>query len=94
LAVVTLSMDDPSEMDPVRAQLLTSGAVGLTNLISEYGSGSQSAEAFEVPGGALPHYKLYDRSGKLRRTFGLDPSAKHQFTTADVDAAVAKLLAE
>jgi thiol-disulfide isomerase/thioredoxin len=94
LAVITLSMDDPGDFDAIRAQLVKSGAVNLTNLISEYGAGSKSADAFEVAGGALPHYKLYDRAGKLRRTFGLDPTAKRQFTPADIDAAVAELLAE
>jgi len=94
LAVVTLSMDDPANKDEVRKVLLRSGATGLTDLLSEYGAGSKSVDAFEVPGGALPHYKLYDRTGQLRRTFALDPSAKQQFTPADVDQAVEKLLAE
>jgi thiol-disulfide isomerase/thioredoxin len=94
LAVVTLSMDSPQDFDQVRAVLIHKGAGSVTNLISEFGAGSESADAFDVPGGALPHYKLYDRTGKLRRTFGLDPAAKRQFTMADVDAAVAELLAE
>jgi thiol-disulfide isomerase/thioredoxin len=94
LAVVTLSLDDPADKDEVRKVLLRSGAGGLTNLVSEYSGGSESVDAFEVPGGALPHYKLYDRKGELRHTFALDPAAKKQFTTGDVDAAVEKLLAE
>jgi thiol-disulfide isomerase/thioredoxin len=94
LAVVTLSFDDPDEAEHVREVLRAKGADKLTNLISQFGGGSQSVEAFEVPGGALPHYKLYDRQGKLRRTFEVDPAAERQFTTSDVDAAVAELLAE
>ena len=94
LAVVTLSLDEPADKDEVRKLLVKSGAGGLTNLLSEYGSGSESVVAFEVPGGALPHYKLYDRQGDLRQTFALDPAAKRQFTPADVDQAVAELLAE
>ena len=94
LAVVTLSMDEPADKDEVRAILLNNGAGSLSNLLSEYGGGSDAVDAFEVPGGALPHYKLYDRAGKLRRTFALDPAAKTQFTPADVDRAVAELLAE
>jgi hypothetical protein len=58
------------------------------------GTSSESFDAFEIASGALPHYKLYDRTGKLRRTFELDPSAKKQFTPADIDAAVTELLAE
>jgi hypothetical protein len=79
---------------PVRATLERVGANRLTNLVSEYGGGSRSAEEFDVTGGAIPHYKLYDRSGKLRQTFGIDPAAERQYTPADIDAAVAKLLAE
>jgi thiol-disulfide isomerase/thioredoxin len=94
LAVVTLSMDEPDNLAPVRAVLDAKGADRLTNLISKFGSGPQSIEAFEIPGGALPHYKLYDRSGKLRQTFAVDPAAERQFTPADIDAAVAELLAE
>jgi len=78
----------------VRRALATVGAGPVTHLVSKFGGSPQSSEAFEVPGGALPHYKLYDRSGKLRRTFELDPSAKQQFTPADVETAVAELLAE
>ena len=91
---VTLSLDDPADKDEVRKVLIKSGADGLTNLLSEYGGGSESVDAFEIPGGALPHYKLYDRKGQLRRTFALDPAAKKQFTLADVEQAVAAMLAE
>jgi hypothetical protein len=51
-------------------------------------------EAFAIDGGALPHYKLYDRHGQLRHTFALDPSASEQFTSEDIDAAVVALLME
>ena len=94
LIVVTVSLDDPDLLAPIRAALERSGAGNLVNLVSKYGGGSRSAEEFDVTGGAIPHYKLYDRSGKLRRTFSIDPTAKRQFTPADIDAAVAELLAE
>ena len=64
------------------------------NLQSKQGGSSDSMEVFEITSGALPHYKLFDRTGKLRRTFELDPAANEQFTPADIDAAVIKLLAE
>ena len=51
-------------------------------------------EAFDIQGGALPHYKLYDRTGRLRHTFALDPTADRQFTLQEIDAAVEQLLAE
>ena len=93
LTVVTVSMDDPTDPVPVQKQLLQRGAARLVNLISE-ATGPQGVEAFEIEGGALPHYKLYDRQGKLRRTFGVDPAAEKQFTTDDVAAAVAELVDE
>lgn len=93
-ALLTVSFDDPGKVAAVQGVLAAKGgdAHG-THYISLPG-GSQSMEDFEIDGGALPHYKLYDRTGKLRRTFALDPSAEKQFTTDDIDAAVAELLAE
>lgn len=94
LAVVTLSLDDPDKLPQIRSALGAIVSEQVRHLVSEFGGGSTSVEVFEIPGGALPHYKLYDRSGNLRRTFQLDPSAQGQFTPADVDKAVAELLAE
>ena len=87
LAVVTGRLGGPQMLAPVRPPLAP-------GVVSEYGGGSRSVEEFDVTGGATPYYKLYDRSGKLRQTFGIDPAAERQFTPADIDAAVAKLLAE
>jgi thiol-disulfide isomerase/thioredoxin len=96
LALVTLNFDDPDAAEQVGTVLAKAGAnaAGVTNLQSKLGSSSESMDAFEIASGALPNYKLFDRQGKLRGTFELDPSAKKQYTPADVDAAVAKLLAE
>jgi thiol-disulfide isomerase/thioredoxin len=48
---------------------------------------------FEIAGGALPHFKLYDKKGKLFKTFAVDPDAEKQFSLEDIDAAVQELLA-
>ncbi len=95
LAVVTLNFDDPSKSAQV-AKVLTSkgGSARQTHFLSREGGGSQSMDDFEITSGALPHYKLYDRAGKLRLTFELDPTADRQFTTADLDAAVDELVRE
>lgn len=95
LAVVTLNFDSPTKSEQVAKMLTSKGgdAVG-THFISRQGGSPQSMDEFEISNGALPHYKLYDRTGKLRRTFELDPTAEKQFTTADIDAAVAELLNE
>ena len=97
LAVVTLNFDDSDATDAVRKALATEPARAprsVTNLQSQLGGSSESMDAFEIASGALPHYKLFDREGKLRAAFELDPAAKKQFTPADIDAAVAKLLGE
>lgn len=94
LAVVTLSFDSPDKLEQLKRQLDFPGTRRVTHLVSQFGSGTQSMTAFEIPNGALPHYKLYDRTGALRQTFQLDPAAETQFTSADVDAALSELLAE
>ena len=94
LAVVTVSCDEPTESDRVAKFLSTKQAGGATNLISQFGGSPQTMDEFEIASGAVPFYKLYDRAGRLRQTFGIDPAAKKQFTPADIEAAVEKLLAE
>ncbi len=94
LNVVTLSFDDPSKIDAINNLLTTKGGEAGTHFIYKYGGGSKAMDEFEITGGALPHYKLFDRTGKLRRTFALDPTAQKQFTTDDIDQAVNELLSE
>lgn len=91
---VTIAMEDPEGSDRLRRLLSDRGAHATVNLVSENGGGSGAMEAFEITGGALPHYKLYDRSGQLRRIFALDPAAAEQFTSEDIALAVEELLAE
>jgi thiol-disulfide isomerase/thioredoxin len=94
LAVVTVSCDEPTESDRVTKFLSTQQASGATNLISQFGGSPRTMDEFEIAGGAVPFYKLYDRAGQLRQSFGIDPAAKKQFTSADIEAAVERLLAE
>lgn len=94
LAVVTVSCDEPAESDRVAKLLSSKQASGATNLISQFGGSPRTMEEFEITSGAVPFYKLYDRKGQLRQTFGIDPVAKKQFTPAEIDAAIEQLLAE
>jgi thiol-disulfide isomerase/thioredoxin len=93
LAVVSVSLDQPSDLPDVRAFLESEDAT-FDNLLSKYGSGTESVEVFDIPGGALPHYKLYDRRGKLRHTFSLEPTAERQFSPEDIRQQVEQLLME
>ena len=95
LVVVTVSVDEPE--DEVKAAKRVAELVGdapVTHLRSNLGGGSAAMEAFEIGSGSAPHYKLFDRAGKLREVFENDPTAERQFTPDDIDAAVANLLAE
>jgi thiol-disulfide isomerase/thioredoxin len=94
LAVVTVSCDEPADAPAVTEFLRGKDAAGATNLISQFGGSPQTMEAFEIESGAVPFYKLYDRTGRLRQTFGINPAAKTQFKPADIDAALDELLAE
>lgn len=94
LAVMCVSCDEPSELEPIRTVLQSKGAGVVENFVSQFGGSPQTMEAFEIASGALPAYKLYDRKGALRQTFELNPQAERQFTPEDIDAAVEKLLVE
>ncbi len=67
LRVMSVSVDDASQRAQVLEQLEKWDA-RIDNLISRWGAGSKSAEQFEFDG-AVPFYKLYDRTGTLRYQF-------------------------
>jgi len=90
LAVVSVSLDEPDAESQVRKFLRRNGA-SFDNLLSAYGGGVKAIEAFGLSG-AVPCYRVYDRSGELRHEFAVDPRAARQFGPADIDAAVVELL--
>jgi thiol-disulfide isomerase/thioredoxin len=90
LAAISVSLDDPSEEPQVRDFLQKQDA-RFDNLLSKYGAGSESIDAFGLPG-PVPCHRVYDRAGELRHEFSVDPSAERQFTPADIEAAVTELL--
>ena len=91
LAVISVSLDDPNDEAQVRDFLKQKRAT-FDNLLSKWGASDPSFEAFNIDTGALPHYQLYDRSGKLRRTFSVDPLAEEQFGPEDIEQALKELL--
>ena len=66
LKVISVSLNDPEEQDDVLAFLKKKQAT-FANYQASYGASPQAFEAFEID--ALPYYKIYDRDGKLHRTF-------------------------
>ena len=93
LAVISVNFDEPENVTAVKEVLAARRAV-FDNLQSKWGSGEQSFEAFDIKSGTLPEYKLYDRTGQLRETFLVDPSADKQFTPEDIERSVKALLAQ
>jgi thiol-disulfide isomerase/thioredoxin len=84
--VILVSLDDPdNEAQVVRA--LASKGVTFESFLSRYGTSPKSMEAMAIPDGSLPHLKLYDRQGAVRREFSAG-----NFKPAQIDHAVSELL--
>ena len=66
---------------------MTGGAT-FENFISRYGVGSEGFEAFDIADYALPHLKIYDRNGRLQKTFA---SGGQSLAPEQIDLAVADL---
>ena len=84
LVVVTMSMDDPELRDQVRDKLASIKARTL-NLMDAAGGADESFEGYEIDNSALPHYKLYDRRGKLLHKFVSGDFTGEALSPSDVD---------
>ena len=93
VAVVSMSLDEPENEERV-LKFLQDQHASFDNLLSKYGSGEASYESYAIPGGSIPHYKLYDRKGVERKTFEVDPLAEKQFSHEDIEAKLKELLDE
>ncbi|NLF70811.1 MAG: redoxin domain-containing protein [Candidatus Anammoximicrobium sp.] len=93
LTVVSVSLDEPEDEASVRRFLEQQGAT-FDNLLSRWGGDDPSFEHFDIRAGTIPHYKLYDRDGQVVETFSVDPAAARQFTPADIEHSVVRLLEE
>lgn len=90
LVVMSVSMDDPEDEPAVRA-FLEKQRAAFANFLSRYGTGSRGFEAFAIEDGSVPCYRLYDRQGKLLRTFS---SGGRQIDMGELDRAVEAALAK
>lgn len=92
LVVYTVSFDETDEesLAAVKKFHADKGLGNVVPLLSSDGGSEESYEGFDITGGALPHYKVFDREGQLVATLGGDvdnpPDAEQ------VDAAVAKAI--
>ena len=93
LVVISVACDDEKDA-PQALEFLREQKATFQNLRAALGTSPQTFEDFDIDGGALPHYTLYDRKGKLRKTFSVDPDAEEQFKLDEIDSAVEELLKE
>jgi len=89
LAVVSVSLDPP-EKEPEVLRFLVAQGASFDNFIASRGGSGEAVELLEIDGG-LPHLKLLDRTGKLRKTF---PRPSRLVDPAAVERAVEELLGE
>jgi thiol-disulfide isomerase/thioredoxin len=90
---VSMSMDspDPSYQKKI-LEFLTQQNSEIKNLANRLEDTDAAFAALDIDGGALPHYKIYGRNGKLRNKFGGDPD--HPFDDDDIEKAVVAALKE
>lgn len=88
LTVISVSMDESDETTQKAVlKFLESNDAQFINILATAANDQDPMEAFGIDDGALPHYRIYDREGKLVKKFSFaDPS--QQFTQADIEAAL------
>ena len=92
VVVVSLSFDDPVKgqvPDKVKEFLVKQDAQ-FENLVSSLDISDTGAEAFDITEGALPHFKIYGKDGKLFKKFesGEDKELTHEQIESAVKAAI------
>ena len=92
LAVVSMALDDADAQEDVLAFLTEQGAT-FDNLMCSYGGADESYDAYEIPGAALPYFRIYDRDGTLKHTFGYDAENDQGVDEAEVHKALEALIA-
>ena len=85
LKVIAISLDEPGDLQKVQEFLEVSHAE-FDNYISIYNSVDESIAEFEIEGGGVPYYQLYDRKGRLRY--------KYSGPAVGIELRVEELLAE
>ena len=88
VVVVSLCFDDPvkGQASEKVKQFLALNDAHFENLLSSLDISAEGADVFEISEGALPHFKVYGKDGKLFKVFesGEDKEFKHE----DIEAAV------
>ena len=90
LIVTSIAIDDADQLPAIETFLTEQSAPRPAFLSSYGGTDGRAMEAFQIQSGTLPTLKLYDRSGKLRYTFGDGEPFEHD----EVEVSVRQLLNE
>jgi thiol-disulfide isomerase/thioredoxin len=85
LRVVSVCLDDPGNSGKV-LEFLQNNRATFTNFLSAEGTSQKSFDDFEIAGGALPFYQLFDRQGRLRDSYEGRPTG--------IERRIEQLLAE
>ncbi len=108
LSVISVSIDQLDEeqnLDDLKAKVTdylkeqNATFLNLLTPVTDLAPGDDGAtdvvtSRFDIDGGAIPHFKLYDRKGNLYKKFVVNLETGESFNPKEIDAAVEKLLAE
>ncbi|WP_339729295.1 redoxin family protein [uncultured Gimesia sp.] len=88
LTVISVSMDESDEeTQKAVLKFLESQHAQFINILATAANDQDPMETYGIDGGALPHYRIYDRAGKLANKFSFaDPNKS--FTQADIETAL------
>ncbi len=92
LAVVSMALDDADAKEDVLGFLKEQGA-SFDNLMCSFGGSDESYDAYQIPGASLPYFRVYDRDGSLKHTFGYDAENDRGVDEAAVHKAIEELIA-
>jgi thiol-disulfide isomerase/thioredoxin len=93
LTAVSMSLDSPEPAYQKKIlEFLRQQNSQIKNFANRLEDTDAAFAALDIAGGALPHYKIYGRHGKLRNKFGGDPD--HPFDEADIERALVAALKE
>jgi thiol-disulfide isomerase/thioredoxin len=89
VVVVSVSFDAPVKGRAPEGvkQFLALNDAHFENLVCSLEDSEEWSEAFEIPDGALPHFKIYGKNGKIFKTFESGENKK-EFKHEEIEAAV------
>ncbi|MBI1314578.1 redoxin family protein [bacterium] len=92
LAVVSVALDDADSKDDVLGFLKQQNAT-FENLMCIHGGADESYKAYQIPGESIPYFRIYDRDGSLKHTFGYNVDKDEGVDEAKVHEALETLIA-